>query len=153
MGGKNYSDTEVYYLTNLINDNVHIGHTELARMAYDYGMLKGKTVDSLMTKIRNLRETPSEPNKEDSLRIEIKDLKKQNAELQQDLATLKGAIIDGLHLRTDENGNTFPACSFGLIKKAADEVFHLEYNTKIGELYQEESINVYQPYLLSPESD
>lgn len=153
MGGKYYSDTEVYYLTNLINDNVHVSHTELAQMAHDYGMLKGRTVDALMSKIRLLRETSSEPKKEDSLRIEIKDLKKQNAELQQDLDTLRDAIINGMHLRSDKNGNTFVAFTFGLIRKGVNEVFHVEYNTKIGELYQEEGTNAYQYELIPPEGD
>lgn len=152
MGGRNYSSTEVYYLTNLINDNVHVSNTEIAKMAHDYGMLKGRTVQAVEQKVRLIRTEPSKPKKEDLLRAENKDLKRQNAELQQDLETLRGAIIDGLHLRTDENGNTFPACSFGLIKKAADEVFHVEYNTKIGELYQEEGTNAYQYELLPSES-
>lgn len=146
--GPNYSKQDRYYLVNLIQDNPHVCPTELAKMAIGYGMFQSRSETAIRQQICTYQKELAKPNDDNLIKEENKALKQQSAELQQDLNTLKDAIIGGLHLREDKHGNLFVALTYGPVKKVADEIWHTEFNTRISELYQEEGTDAYQLKLL-----
>lgn len=153
--GERYTKLERYWLRNFVEDNPHVGTTELAQMAADYGILFGRGKGALITQISNMRKEPLKDSANATLKKENEELKRQNAELQQNLDTLKESIIGHLHLRDDEYGNRnkYVALSYNSVKMAANIIWHAEYNAKISELYEEEGINAHQEQLLQPEGE